>query len=1207
VSTQALAAIEPSAPVWRCALLWIDRNFPGWPDSVTFFEQKTRDLPVFSGGTGLRSNTTSSTYNICFTDKAGLAKVLKILPEVRVPREHWRVVPAGEADAAMLRKLRSFGYINTAEAAAEPGLSVPAGARAFFNIGSTHGPEDDGDDRGEGVHNAFMESLRRLLEHHHIHITSSEWGTIEETGNYSWELKVKAQKQIEEPELKKLVVALIHDHEVDTRGWKAGNLLRWVVAAFNNPKTEYEIATHPSQAEAAAEPPQYSLEARDFSFRVGMEPLFQDRFTAKLKDALKKAGATYDKIEIESGDVHRYRRHPEMDGRNLDDDEEEELGVGATDVDTVTITKLKFGSAEKAKEFCHYLVNAYNFYGNLSEKELLKKLLTRTHHVHAAVEPRPEMGADDFKQAISTMPSPVRGLNFRYLDQKFPKLEPSLALRVWRVGHDETVGSSFYCRFGVTDKGKITADFYRAGKKLHRICVLSEMRTVQEIQKHIYVAVRTHFLSNAHAAAEPEISDVQGDMDKVTHNPLVIKLPETRHYIIRRVSPARVPQSRFLIRLKTQKRDDIDFASLVFEPDDREINLYFHQAHGGYATYEISRFKNAAELVKEVIRACEHQLCLLPKTAKEQLGVEDTIKNVDAASEPATPKRIWTANNLGVALLRAEAELARVRNIQAGGCSVTFEDLEDDNTFVLSVSCNGTAHKVGFYPGKLVEPRLELRSEDDDVTLKVDGQELQKLLVKLPMDPVKALIVLVVAFVKLHAQRAHAAAEPPTPIDNLPDIELRLDDSWEFNRAAINHVIDDVEGVLKKYKCTFKDITIRHRTWDEEQDYTGHVVYIEGLTVPTTTQTLPRVFRDLFKLHQLDIRSTPAQAVHEVLEGMRRHLESGDSVVIGAVQAAAEPATDRHDVLWRTLLRAQDASFRFDGWNITVSSVERKQGNVVLELQIDPSVSDLRFVIAPDYVQVSAARGRDSTSIARADVQVTSSTNVKDVLRNLLTIKQHGKTLFQHYLDRQGLTHHAEAAAEPSATVPMHLRVYTKTSAGMPAFSGVVTSTKQRLEKLLHQYGAQPGKFEVDDEYYTWVGVLHCPKSQLLALALKLHAFGVHSDFDDDVEEIKNGLRSAIRYYPSVVCIGHGSIESEPTVAAAEPEAEPQPNKDGVVPYVHAVDGKIRGLLQLLTKWTAAERNPTGKESLRRLLVLCKNEAWPKLADASKKKLLELK
>jgi hypothetical protein len=58
---------------------------------------------------------------------------------------------------------------------------------------------------------------------------------------------------------------------------------------------------------------------------------------------------------------------------------------------------------------------------------------------------------------------------------------------------------------------------------------------------------------------------------------------------------------------------------------------------------------------------------------------------------------------------------------------------------------------------------------------------------------------------------------------------------------------------------------------------------------------------------------------------------------------------------------------------------------------------------------------------------------------------------------------------------------------------------------------------------------------------------------------------------------------------------------------VHAVDGKIRGLLQLLTKWTAAERNTTGKESLRRLLVLCKEEAWPKLSEASKKKLLDLK
>lgn len=81
--------------------------------------------------------------------------------------------------------------------------------------------------------------------------------------------------------------------------------------------------------------------------------------------------------------------------------------------------------------------------------------------------------------------------------------------------------------------------------------------------------------------------------------------------------------------------------------------------------------------------------------------------------------------------------------------------------------------------------------------------------------------------------------------------------------------------------------------------------------------------------------------------------------------------------------------------------------------------------------------------------------------------------------------------------------------------------------------------------------------------------------------------------------------------AAAEPQPKPDPapaRKPGQPePYVHAVDGKIRGLLQLLTKWTAAERNEVGKESLRKLLVLCKNEAWPRLAEESKKKLLDLK
>lgn len=1063
------AAVEPSAPVWRCASLWIDRNFSGWSDSVTFFEQKTRDLPVFSVGTGLRSTTSSSVYTICFTSKQDLANVLRLLPQCRVPRAHWRVVPAGEADEVTLRKLRSFGYINTAEAAAEP-------------------------------------------------------------------------------------------------------------------------------AQLTATP-------HDFSFRVLEHESMIGRFLARLLKELKRLGVEFSSIDHTSGDVHRYARHPGLERRNLNEDDEEDI-AGATDVDTVTITGIKFKSTKQVLDFCTWLTNTSSFYGILDPKKLAKSLLSPDpKHVYAAAEPRPEMDWDDFRMAIANMPSPLRGLNFRYLDgnTNFP------VLRVWRTGQDEMVGSTFYYRFGSTDNGKITADLYRAGKKLHRICVLSEMRNVREIQKHIYLAVSTHFLSSAHAAAEPEAAgDLQQEATQALKKPLVIRIG-THVYTLRRTILGGSYRLRFTVYLRAAT-DDFHFASVVFEPDDNEVNIHFTNGTGGFATHDIRKIGSVSDLFKLVIRDCEHKARLLSKTIKEQLGLEDTVKKVGAAAEPKVLRNTpWTPARLGTALFQREDEVAEIQNGQAGGCSVTFSDIEDDNTFVLSVSYAGKVHKVGFYPGPSTRPKLELRDDDDNVLFTLSAPDLQKLVLKLPSDPVKALIVLVVAFVRMRNQKVQGAAEPAVPVDKLPGIELRLDDSWDFNHASVNNVIDDVENVLKKHKCTFKEITVGHRTWDEENDLTGHVVEIEGLMVPATAITLPKVLKDLFAISQMDIRSTVREAMHEIMEGMRQKLDDDDYVVIGHAKASAEPAVDNTEALWKTLLKLQDTSFKFEGWNITVADIARKQGNVVLQMQIDPSVSDLRFVIAPDYVQVSTVRGRDSISLARAAVVIGNGRSAKDIMKLLFTLKQHGKTLFQHYLEREGLQRAAEAAAEPSATVPMHLRVYTNVSAGMPVFSAVVTSVKQRLEKLLQQYGAQPGKFEIDDEYYTWIGVLHCPKTQLLALATKLHALGVHSDFDGDVEEIKNNLRAAIRYYPSLVCVGHGSLEDAQATAAAEPEAEPQPNKDGVIPYVHAVDGKIRGLLQLLTKWTAAERNTTGKESLRRLLVLCKEEAWPKLSEASKKKLLDLK
>ena len=106
-----------------------------------------------------------------------------------------------------------------------------------------------------------------------------------------------------------------------------------------------------------------------------------------------------------------------------------------------------------------------------------------------------------------------------------------------------------------------------------------------------------------------------------------------------------------------------------------------------------------------------------------------------------------------------------------------------------------------------------------------------------------------------------------------------------------------------------------------------------------------------------------------------------------------------------------------------------------------------------------------------------------------------------------------------------------------------------------------------------------------------------HDNFQGSAEDV-NQLRCGLTHGRSV----HAAAEPQPKPDPAPARKPGQPE-----PYVHAVDGKIRGLLQLLTKWTAAEKNAVGKESLRKILVLCKNEAWPRLAEESKKKLLELK
>lgn len=80
------------------------------------------------------------------------------------------------------------------------------------------------------------------------------------------------------------------------------------------------------------------------------------------------------------------------------------------------------------------------------------------------------------------------------------------------------------------------------------------------------------------------------------------------------------------------------------------------------------------------------------------------------------------------------------------------------------------------------------------------------------------------------------------------------------------------------------------------------------------------------------------------------------------------------------------------------------------------------------------------------------------------------------------------------------------------------------------------------------------------------------------------------------------AVIAEFATAAAEPQAAPADGK-----YVHAIDGKVRGLLQLMTKWTAAEKNPEGKEDMRGILRALKKLCWDRLSEDSQKKLLELK
>jgi hypothetical protein len=100
-------------------------------------------------------------------------------------------------------------------------------------------------------------------------------------------------------------------------------------------------------------------------------------------------------------------------------------------------------------------------------------------------------------------------------------------------------------------------------------------------------------------------------------------------------------------------------------------------------------------------------------------------------------------------------------------------------------------------------------------------------------------------------------------------------------------------------------------------------------------------------------------------------------------------------------------------------------------------------------------------------------------------------------------------------------------------------------------------------------------------------------------EDVFNGTESA-------------TAAAEPRALPQKPEPEPADTDKATdpkqpVPYVHAVDGKIRGLMQLLTKWTAAEKNDVGRESLREILVMVHKHAWPRLSPESRKKLMELK
>lgn len=104
-------------------------------------------------------------------------------------------------------------------------------------------------------------------------------------------------------------------------------------------------------------------------------------------------------------------------------------------------------------------------------------------------------------------------------------------------------------------------------------------------------------------------------------------------------------------------------------------------------------------------------------------------------------------------------------------------------------------------------------------------------------------------------------------------------------------------------------------------------------------------------------------------------------------------------------------------------------------------------------------------------------------------------------------------------------------------------------------------------------------------------------------EDVFNGSEDALYGTESA----HAAAEPRMLPQKPEPKPAPEAEPKQPVPYVHAVDGKIRGLMQLLTKWTAAEKNDVGRESLREILVMVHKHAWPRLSPESRKKLMELK